>query len=60
MGVSLQKRAMRLMTYNDTYPTVYGPLISSDKIFIEDAEGFRHTNIKCQNLYSNVSIKWHL
>ena len=22
----LQKRAMRLMTYNDVYPTVYGPL----------------------------------
>ena len=30
----LQKRAMRLMTYNDTYPTVFGPLISSDPIFI--------------------------
>ena len=29
----LQKRAMRLMTYNDTYPAVYGPLISSDPIF---------------------------
>ena len=29
----LQKRAMRLMTYNDTYPAVYGPLISSHPIF---------------------------
>ena len=29
----LQKRAMSLMTYNDTYPAVYGPLISSDPIF---------------------------
>ena len=29
----LQKRAMRLMTYNDTYPTVCGPLVSSDPIF---------------------------
>ena len=29
----LQKRAMRLMTYNDTYPALYGPLISSDAIF---------------------------
>ena len=28
----LQKRAMRLMTY-DTYPAVYGPFISSDLIF---------------------------
>ena len=27
--------AMRLMTYNDKYPTVYGPLISSNPIFIE-------------------------
>ena len=26
---------MRLLTYNDKYPTVYGPLISSDPIFIE-------------------------
>ena len=31
----LQKRAMRLMTYNDKYPTIYGPLISSDTIFFE-------------------------
>ena len=30
----LQKRAMRLMT-SDKYSTVYGPLISSDPIFIE-------------------------
>ena len=29
----LQKRAMRLMTYNDKYLTVYGPAISSDPIF---------------------------
>ena len=29
----LQKRAMRLVTYNDTYPAVYGPLISFDQIF---------------------------
>ena len=29
----LQKRAMRLMMYNDTYPGVYGPLISSDPNF---------------------------
>ena len=29
----LQKRAMRLMTFNDAYPTVYGPLISSEPIF---------------------------
>ena len=29
----LQKRAMRLMIYNDIYPAVYGPLISSDPIF---------------------------
>ena len=28
----LQKRAMRLVTYN-VYPTVYGPLISTDPIF---------------------------
>ena len=34
MILILQKRAMRLMTYNDTYPTVFGPLISSDPIFI--------------------------
>ena len=26
---------MRLMTYNDKYPTVSGPLISSGPIFIE-------------------------
>ena len=25
----LQKRAMRLMTFNGAYPTAYGPLISS-------------------------------
>ena len=31
--LNLQERAMRLMTYNDTYPAVYGPLISSDPIF---------------------------
>ena len=31
----LQKRAMRLMTYNDKYHTIYGPLISSDPIFFE-------------------------
>ena len=30
----LQKRAMRFMTYNDTYPTAFGPLISPDPIFI--------------------------
>ena len=30
----LQKMAMRLMTYNDTYHTVFGLLISSDQIFI--------------------------
>ena len=29
----LQKRAMRLMTFNDADPTVHGPLISSDPIF---------------------------
>ena len=29
----LQKRAMILMTFNDTHPTVYGPLVSSDPIF---------------------------
>ena len=29
----LQKRAMRLMTFNDKYPTVCGPLISSGPIF---------------------------
>ena len=29
----LQKRAMRLLTFNDAYPTVHGPLISSDPIF---------------------------
>ena len=29
----LQKRAMRLMTFNDAYLTVYGTLISSDPIF---------------------------
>ena len=29
----LQKRAMRFMTFNDAYPTVHGPLISSDPIF---------------------------
>ena len=31
--LTLQKRAMRLMTYNDKYPATYGPLISSDPIF---------------------------
>ena len=31
----LQKRAMRLMTYNDKYPTIYGPLLSSDPICFE-------------------------
>ena len=31
----LQKRAIRLMTYNDTYPTVSGPLIASDPIFVK-------------------------
>ena len=31
----LQKRAMRLMTYNDMYPTVCGPLISSDPTFVK-------------------------
>ena len=30
----LQKRALRLMTYNDVYPTVPGPLISSVPIFV--------------------------
>ena len=30
----LQKRAMRLITNNDSYPAVFGPLISSDQIFI--------------------------
>ena len=30
----LQKRAMGLLTYDDTYPTVFGPLISSDPIFV--------------------------
>ena len=30
----LQKRAMRLMTFNDAYPTVHGPLISSDPHFL--------------------------
>ena len=29
----LQKRALRLMTFNDIYPTVCGPLISSGPIF---------------------------
>ena len=31
----LQKRALRLMTYNDVYPTVPGPLISSVPIFVK-------------------------
>ena len=31
----LQKRALRLMTYNDRRPTIHGPLISSDPIFIK-------------------------
>ena len=31
----LQKRAMRLMTFNDICPTVPGPLIPSDSIFIK-------------------------
>ena len=31
----LQKRALRLMTYNDMFPTVCGPLISSDPIFVK-------------------------
>ena len=58
----LQKRAMRLMTYNDKYPTVCGPLISSDPNFfeLEMLKVSDNTNIKCQNLYSNVLIKWHL
>ena len=30
----LQKRVIRLVTYNDSYPTVFGPLLSSDPIFI--------------------------
>ena len=30
----LQKRAMRLITYSDIYPTVFRSLISSDSIFI--------------------------
>ena len=29
----LQKRAMRLVTFNDAYPTIRGPLISLDPIF---------------------------
>ena len=29
----LQKRALRLMTYNDTYPSTPGPLVSSDPLF---------------------------
>ncbi len=29
----LQKKAMRLMTCNGVYPTVCGPLISSDPMF---------------------------
>ena len=31
----IQKRALRLMTYNDVYPTVPGPLISSVPIFVK-------------------------
>ena len=29
----LQKRAMRLMTFNDAYPTISGPLLSANTIF---------------------------
>ena len=49
----LQKRAMRLMMYNDTYPAVYGPLISSDPIFtkLRDVEGFRHIQISSIKTY---------
>ena len=42
----LQKRAMRLMTYNDTYPAGYGPLISSDPIFTK-----LETLIKVSEIY---------
>ena len=31
----LQKRAMRMMTFNDQYPTIPGPLSSSDPIFVK-------------------------
>ena len=52
----LQKRDMRLMTYNDTYPTVFGLLISSDPIFIvlETLKVSDIINIKFQNLFLNV------
>ena len=55
----LQKRAMRLMMYNDTYPAVYGPLISSGPIFtkLETLKVSDITNIKYQNLSLNVSME---
>ena len=62
----LQKRAMRLMTFNDAYPTVYGPLISSDPIFskletlkISDVYKYQVSKFifKCINNSSNALSK---
>ena len=51
----LQKRAMRLITYNDKYPTVYGSLISSDLIFIE-LEMLKVSGIQISSVKTYIQI----
>ena len=51
----LQKRAMRLVTYNDKYPMVYGSLISSDHIFIE-LEMLKVSDIQISSVKTYIQI----
>ena len=56
----LQKWAMRLMTYNDKYPTFYGSLISSDPIFIElemlKVSDIQISSVKCINKTAPINV----
>ena len=48
----LQKKASRLMTFNDTYPIVPGPLIPSDPLFI------KLETLKIMDIYKYQVVKF--
>ena len=62
----LQKRAIRLMTFNDAYPITPGPLRPSDPIFtklnflkVEDIFKFQVSKFVFMCLYGNTPLQFH-
>ena len=62
----LQKRAKRLMTFNDAYPITPGPLRPSDPIFtklnflkVEDIFKFQVSKFVFKCLYGNTPLQFH-